>query len=189
MEENLKNQAIRAIKLIPTIPDEISVMISSIDRPGYLADLIASNLNVSVAEKQEILEALSIKERLQKVTVLVNQKIEILELGNKIQSQVKGEIDKTQREYYLREQLKAIQKELGEKDEKTAESEERERRGIGTLPANLWEAIQLTEKSELVRKALGDHVFDAFIRNKKIEWDQYRTQVTDYELKKYLPIL
>ncbi len=128
MEENLKNQAIQAIKLIPTIPDEISVMISSIDRPGYLADLIASNLNVSVAEKQEILEAVSIKERLKKVTVLVHQKIEILELGNKIQSQVKGEIDKTQREYYLREQLKAIQKELGEKDDKTAESEELQER-------------------------------------------------------------
>ena len=124
MEENLKNQAIRAIKLIPTIPDEISVMISSIDRPGYLADLIASNLNVSVGEKQDILEAISIEERLQKVTLLVNQKIEILELGSKIQSQVKGEIDKSQREYYLREQMKAIQRELGEKDDKTAETEE-----------------------------------------------------------------
>ncbi len=67
--------------------------------------------------------------------------------------------------------------------------EERQRRGIGTLPASLWEAIQLTEESELVRKALGDHVFRAFISNKKIEWDQYRTQVTQYEIKKYLPIL
>jgi len=67
--------------------------------------------------------------------------------------------------------------------------EERERRGIGTLPGSLWEAIQLTEKSELVKKALGDHVFDAFIENKKIEWDQYRSQVTEYELKRYLPIL
>ena len=67
--------------------------------------------------------------------------------------------------------------------------EERKHRGIGTLPASLWEAIQLTEQSELVKKALGDHVFDAFIKNKKIEWDLYRTQVTDYELKKYLPIL
>jgi glutamine synthetase len=67
--------------------------------------------------------------------------------------------------------------------------EQRQRRGIGTLPASLWEAIQLTEKSKLVRKALGDHVFNAFIENKKIEWDQYRTQVTDYELKKYLAIL
>jgi glutamine synthetase len=67
--------------------------------------------------------------------------------------------------------------------------EERAKKGIGTLPASLWDAILLTEKSEVVRKALGEHVFDAFIRNKKIEWDQYRTQVTDYELKKYLPIL
>jgi glutamine synthetase len=67
--------------------------------------------------------------------------------------------------------------------------EERERRGIGTLPASLWEATQLAGKSELVRKTLGDHVFDAFIKNKKIEWDNYRTQVTDYELKRYLPIL
>jgi len=57
------------------------------------------------------------------------------------------------------------------------------------LPASLLEAIQLTEKSELVRKALGNHVFEAFIQNKKIEWDQYRTQVTDYELKRYLPVL
>jgi len=67
--------------------------------------------------------------------------------------------------------------------------EERQKRSIGTLPASLLEAILLTEKSELVRKALGEHVFAAFIKNKKIEWDQYRTQVTDYELNKYLPIL
>jgi glutamine synthetase len=67
--------------------------------------------------------------------------------------------------------------------------EEREKKGIGTLPASLWEAIQLTEKSEVVRKALGDHVLDSFIKNKKIECDQYRTQVTDYELKRYLPVL
>jgi len=67
--------------------------------------------------------------------------------------------------------------------------EERRNKGIDTLPASLWEAIKLTENSELVRKALGDHVFNAFIANKKIEWDQYRAQVTDYELKRYLPIL
>jgi glutamine synthetase len=67
--------------------------------------------------------------------------------------------------------------------------EERKRRNIGTLPGSLWEAIKLTEESELVRKALGDHAFDAFIQNKKIEWDLYRSQVTEYELNKYLPIL
>jgi len=68
-------------------------------------------------------------------------------------------------------------------------SEERKQKGIGTLPMNLFDAVNLTENSPLVRKALGDHVFDSFIQNKKIEWDQYRIQITEYELKKYLPIL
>ncbi|MGD9143053.1 MAG: type I glutamate--ammonia ligase [Dehalococcoidia bacterium] len=67
--------------------------------------------------------------------------------------------------------------------------EERNRRGIGVLPASLLEAIQVTENSEVVRKALGDHVFDAFIQNKKIEWDEYRSQVTEFEIDKYLSIL
>ncbi len=67
--------------------------------------------------------------------------------------------------------------------------EEREKEGIGSLPGNLSEAIELTEKSEVVRKAIGDHVFDKFIENKKIEWDNYRNQVTHYEIKRYLPIL
>jgi hypothetical protein len=67
--------------------------------------------------------------------------------------------------------------------------EEQRKRGIGVLPANLGDAIALTEKSDLVRKALGDAVFEAFIKNKKIEWDKYRVQVTDYETRTYLPIL
>jgi len=67
--------------------------------------------------------------------------------------------------------------------------EERKQRGIGSLPGDLSEAIGLTESSELVRKTLGDHVFNSFVKNKKIEWDQYRTQITEYELKKYLPVL
>lgn len=90
--------------------------------------------------------------------------------------------------------LEGIEKgyELPEPTEENAfemKEEERERRGIGLLPGSLDEAIQFTEKSELVRKALGDHVFYTFIQNKKIEWDTYRAQVTDYELKRYLPIL
>jgi glutamine synthetase len=67
--------------------------------------------------------------------------------------------------------------------------EERREAGIGTLPGSLYEAIQLTENSELVRKALGEHLFNVFIQNRKVEWDLYRSQVTDYELKQYLPIL
>lgn len=67
--------------------------------------------------------------------------------------------------------------------------DERERRRIGSLPASLLEAIHLTEMSELVQKTLGDHVFNAFVQNKKIEWDHYRVHVTDYELARYLPVL
>ena len=67
--------------------------------------------------------------------------------------------------------------------------EERQARGIGTLPGSLWEAVQLTQESELVRNALGERVFQSFIRNKRIEWEHYRSQVTDYEVKRYLPIL
>jgi glutamine synthetase len=67
--------------------------------------------------------------------------------------------------------------------------EERKKRGIGTLPADLLEAVHLTAKSKLVCKALGEHTFNAFIKNKLIEWDQYRSQVTQYELERYLPVL
>jgi glutamine synthetase len=67
--------------------------------------------------------------------------------------------------------------------------QERQEEGIGTLPGSLYEAIKLTENSELVRNALGEHVFNIFIQNRKVEWDRYRSQVTDYELKQYLPIL
>ena len=67
--------------------------------------------------------------------------------------------------------------------------EERARRGIGTIPMSLWEAIVVAEKSELLRQSLGDHVFKSFIQNKKIEWDRYRSHVTDYEIKRYLTIL
>jgi glutamine synthetase len=67
--------------------------------------------------------------------------------------------------------------------------ESRERHGIESLPGNLYDAIRATEKSELVREALGDHIFSKFIANKKIEWDQYRVHVSQFELERYLPIL
>lgn len=76
-----------------------------------------------------------------------------------------------------------------EEDIYRMEETERTRRKIAQLPGSLIEAIMVTEKSELVRKTLGDHIFEKFIANKKIEWDRYRTQVSDYELKTYLPLL
>ena len=67
--------------------------------------------------------------------------------------------------------------------------DERDALGIDSLPGSLWEAVRATEESDLVRRALGEHVFRSFIQNKAIEWEQYRSQVTDYETKRYLPAL
>ncbi len=106
------------------LSSDLASVIINMESAGKLADLIASSLKISTEEKQEVLECVALKERLEKVNVLLNKEINILEIGNKIQTQVKGEIDKTQREYYLREQMKAIQKELGEGDERGLEVEE-----------------------------------------------------------------
>ncbi len=124
---NLREQAQRIIELSPHIPSEASFLVKSIDNPAILSDIVASNLSVSVEEKQELLETLDVRDRMDKVVALLTKEIQVLELSNKIQSEVKGEMDKAQREYFLREQMKAIQKELGEVDERQEEFEELKR--------------------------------------------------------------
>jgi ATP-dependent Lon protease len=120
------------------LSSDLASVIVNMETAGKLADLIASSLKISTEEKQEVLEAISLKDRLEKVNLLLNKEINILEIGNKIQSQVKGEIDKTQREYYLREQKKAIEKELGEGDERGMEVEEfREKIEKAKMPADV----------------------------------------------------
>ena len=121
---NLIEQFIRIVELSAGLPPEIGQMAKSIQEAGTLADMIASTINSSPAEKQKILEIQNVKERLKEVTRLVNHQLSILELGNKIQSQVKGDMDQSQKEYYLRQQLKAIKEELGETDESQVEIEE-----------------------------------------------------------------
>jgi ATP-dependent Lon protease len=121
---NLKNLFQRAVELAPYLTTELGTMVSNIKSPSILADLIASNLNISTTEKQGILETFDVRERLTKVHLFLNKEVQVLELGNKIQSQVKEDMDRTQREYYLREQLKAIKKELGELDEHSTEIKE-----------------------------------------------------------------
>ncbi|MCX5850859.1 MAG: endopeptidase La [Deltaproteobacteria bacterium] len=114
----------RIVKLSSFLPREFIAIAKSIAEPGTLADMVGSIINVSVEEKQAVLEIYDVRERLKEVTKLVNHQLEILELGNKIQSQVKSDIDKGQREFYLRQQLKAIRDELGEKDDTKVEIEE-----------------------------------------------------------------
>jgi ATP-dependent Lon protease len=120
----MRELAQKIIDLSPHIPAEASFLVRSIDNPGILADIVASNLSIGVEEKQELLETFDTKERMTKVIALLNKEIQVLELSNKIQTEVKGEMDKAQREYFLREQLKAIQKELGEVDDRQEEFEE-----------------------------------------------------------------
>jgi len=121
---NMISQFSRVAELSPGLPQEIVVMAKSIQEPGILADMISSTINSSLEEKQRVLEIYDVKKRLKEVTRLLNYQLEILELGSKIQSQVKGDMDKRQREYFLREQLKAIKEELGEKDEAVVEIED-----------------------------------------------------------------
>jgi len=121
---NVIKQFVRIVELSPGLPPEIGQMASSIKEPGTLADMIASTINSSTEEKQQVLETQDATQRLKQVTKMVNHQLNILELGNKIQSQVKGDMDKRQREYYLRQQLKAIKEELGETEEGGVEIEE-----------------------------------------------------------------
>jgi len=114
----------RASELGKPIPQEVQMAASSIEEPGRLADFVAFHLNLKVEEKQEILEALEPFARLERASTFLRKEIELLELGSKIQNRVKDQMTKTQREYFLREQLKAIQQELGHLDEVQAEIDE-----------------------------------------------------------------
>jgi ATP-dependent Lon protease len=121
---NVVKQFDRIVQLSPGLPQEMGSMAASIKEPGTLADMVASTINSSPEEKQQVLEIQDATKRLKQVTKLVHHQLEILELGNKIQSQVKGDMDKRQREYYLRQQLKAIKEELGETDASSVELDE-----------------------------------------------------------------
>ena len=121
---SIKEQMDKSVSLGKSLLPDVMVLIENIDDPGKLADLVASNLSLKAEQAQEILEITDPGLRLKKISEILNREVELLIVQQKIQSDAKGEIDKTQREYFLREQLKAIQKELGEIDDRTEESRE-----------------------------------------------------------------
>lgn len=125
----------KLVNLSPNLPDELQAVASNVTRPGLLADTIALHLPVPNQEKQELLETLATRDRLKKLLAILMREVDVQELGSKIQSEVHSEMGKMQREYYLREQMKAIQRELGESDERTAEIEElREKIAAAGMP-------------------------------------------------------
>ncbi len=111
----------KTVRLSQNLPDDAYVAAMNADTPGWLADLVASALNMEIAQRQELLETLDPITRLQKISILLAKEVDVLELQNKIHSQVQDEVDKTQREYYLREQMRVIQHELGENDPQARE--------------------------------------------------------------------
>lgn len=114
----------KSIKLSLKLPEDAYIAAMNIEEPGWLADFVASSLDLALEKRQEILEALDPHDRLQRINILLAQELDVLELQSKIHTQVQEEVDKSQREYFLREQLKAIQKELGDVDPQTREMNE-----------------------------------------------------------------
>ena len=149
LQRNIKTNFQHVVSLSPLLSDDLQALAMNITEPGRLADFIASSLaTLSTAVKQEVLETVDVRARLDLLNRLLIKEAEVLELGSKIQSQVQSEVGKNQREYFLREQMKAIQKELGEGDDQTKEIEElRDKIEAAGMP----EGVKKEAKRELDR--------------------------------------
>ncbi len=143
MTTNVKNLFQKAVELSPSLTEEHLSIILNAESPSAVADIATSLISGTVEEKQKVLETFDLRKKLEEVTLLLTKLVQKLELGSKIQSEVQDGINKTQREYYLREQLKAIKKELGEDDENVEQNELRKRLEEAKLPE---EAKKVAEK-------------------------------------------
>src|SRR5688572_23118917 len=148
---NIKTNFQQVVSLSPLLSNDLQTLASNIAEPGRLADFSASSLTtIATSVKQEVLETLDIRARMDSLNRILIKELEVLELGSRIQSQVQSEVGKNQREYFLREQMKAIQKELGEGDDQTKDVEEfREKIEVAGMP----EAVQKEAYRELDRLA------------------------------------
>ena len=151
LQRNIKSNFQQVVSLSPLLSDDLQTLALSITEPGRLADFIASSLStIGTPQKQEMLETLDVRERLDALNRILIKELEVLELGSKIQSQVQSEVGKNQRDYFLREQMKAIQRELGEGDDQAKDIEElREKIEAAGMP----EAVQKEAVRELDRLA------------------------------------
>jgi len=158
----------KCVKLSRTLPEEAYITAMNIDEPGWLADFILSSLEPSIPTRQDILEAFNVEERLQKISILLSKELSILELENRIHNQVQQEVDKTQREYFLREQLKAIQRELGETDPTIQEHEELREK---ILTCGMPEEVKMRANKELERlNALPSMAPDGGVIRTYLDW-------------------
>lgn len=162
----LKRQVVELIELSPNIPDAATTIVENIDDPGLLSDLVASNLNVSVSEKQGLLETLSERKRMEKLVRLVGRELEFSEASQKIREDVKSTIDKGQREFFLRQQMRAIRQELGEGEDSDPQIREyREKIAALQLPEEVErEAVRQVARLEKMNDASGEfHVVTTYL--------------------------
>jgi ATP-dependent Lon protease len=142
LSQNVQTLFARMIGLVPYLPEELALAAANVDDPSALCHLVASTLRLTTEEKQQLLELDDVEKRLRAVLVILNRELEIAELGSKIQNQVQSEMESSQREYFLRQQLKAIQEELGEGDPEQAEiTELRDRANEVKLPEQARKAV------------------------------------------------
>jgi len=143
LTRNVQGLFARIAALLPYLPEELQLAAASVDDPSALCSLVASTLRIKTHEKQELLELVDVGERLRQVSLVLSRELEVFELGTKIRSQVQSELERGQREFFLREQMKAIQQELGEDDPERAELEEaRGRIEVLDLPDDVERAAQ-----------------------------------------------
>jgi ATP-dependent Lon protease len=141
LTRNVQSLFTRIIGMVAYLPEELQLAAANIDDPSVLCHLVASTLRLKTEEKQKLLEETSVEQRLREVSLILNRELEVFELGTRIQSQVQSELEKGQREFFLRQQLKAIQEELGEGDPEQAEAKElRERLDELELPEEVEKA-------------------------------------------------
>ncbi len=159
IQTQLVNQFSKYVSMIPYLPDELQVVVNNIRDAGKVTDLIASNLNIALEEKQELLSTLDVKQRMERLLMILKREIELLELGHKIQAQVQSELTKNQKEFYLRQQMRAIQKELGESDPRAAEIEElRKKMEEAKLPPEARKAAeQELERLKIIPPESAEH--------------------------------
>ena len=165
---NVKDVAKRVIKLMPELPKEASALLDSVSEPGQLADLITSNLDVQVDEKQEILEIFDLKARLRRVLQFLSRQHEVLKVREKINTQVQEEMGRNQREYVLRQQLKAIKEELGEIDETGGDLDDfREKIATAKMPADSEKvALKQLERLKVMQPSSAEYT----VTRTYLEW-------------------
>src|SRR5688572_8852527 len=149
---NIRANLQQIVQLSPVLSEDVSAIVANMTEPGRLTDFVASNLStVSTAVKQDLLETIDVKARMEALNRVLTKELEVLEMGSKIQSQVESEVGKNQRDYLLREQMKAIQRELGEGDDQAREIDELTKavEAAGMPEAVLKEARSEEHTSEL----------------------------------------